>query len=330
MAVVTAACASTDEVRTPPRFVFSPYKHVAIAREPETHVFGTAAGGRWSPLVVGGRPALPVGANVLTLAFATGECGDENWDGADPRTVIDANLRSLAQAGIGYIISTGGAAGTFTCSTDAGMERFIARYASPGLIGLDFDIESTQTADEIDSLVRRVAAAGKRHPGLRISFTLATLAASDGTRASLNRHGELVMRALATSGLAGYVINLMVMDYGDATPANCVVVGGNCDMGRSAIQAAQNFHRTFGVPLSRIELTPMIGVNDVHANVFTLDDARLMARYVRDARLAGLHFWSLDRDTPCVGDARKPSPSCSNLDRVPPLAFTRAFVRALQ
>lgn len=37
-------------------------------------------------------------------------------------------------------------------------------------------------------------------------------------------------------------INPMVMDYGDATRGNCVVVDGACDMGRSAIRAARNFH----------------------------------------------------------------------------------------
>jgi chitinase len=217
----------------------------------------------------------------------------------------------------------------FTCSTDAGMEAFIARYASSRLIGIDFDIEAGQTAEMIDSLVRRAASAQRRHPRLRLSFTLATFAASDVTRASLNRHGEMVMQAIKAAGLADYYVNLMVMDYGDAKPGNCVVVGGICDMGRSAIQAARNFHETYGVALSRIELTPMIGVNDVLANVFTLDDARVMARYVREQGLGGVHFWSLDRDTPCAGSAPRPSPSCSNLD-VPPLAFTRAFLDALR
>jgi hypothetical protein len=65
------------------------------------------------------------------------------------------------------------------------------------------------------------------------------------------------------------------MDYGEAIPRNCVVSAGVCDMGRSAIHAARNVHVRYGLPMSRIELTPMIGVNDVVSNVFTLDDARL-------------------------------------------------------
>ena len=43
------------------------------------------------------------------------------------------------RAGVGYIVSTGGQGGVFTCATDEGMERFIARYASAHLLGIDFD-----------------------------------------------------------------------------------------------------------------------------------------------------------------------------------------------
>jgi hypothetical protein len=95
-------------------------------------------------------------------------------------------------------------------------------------------------------------------------------------------------------------------------------------MGASAEQAALNFHRRWRVPFPRIALTPMIGVNDVVSNVFTLDDATRVARFVRERGLGGLHWWSLDRDRPCPGGPV--SPECSSLDP-PPLAYTRAFTR---
>ncbi len=315
--------------RHAPAFVYSPYKHITIAMNAQTHVISTAVGGTPVPLVAPEPSALPPGVATVTLAFATGECGDETWEGLDAQMIADANLSAFNAAAVSYIVSTGGAEGVFTCATDAGMERFIARYASPRLIGIDFDIEGSQTPEAIDSLVARVKAAQRRHPGLRFSFTLATFAATDGSRASLNNTGMRVMKAIRARGLTGYYVNLMVMDYGDATAVHCVVSEGRCDMGRSAIQAARNLNRMYGVPLARIELTPMIGVNDVVANVFTLDDASLVARYVRDHRLGGLHFWSLDRDTRCAGDAKGVSSTCSSLDAAP-FAFTRAFNNALQ
>jgi chitinase len=307
-------------------FVYSPYKYLPVAFDPASHSMSSAVLGKTSPVIVAGGSILPPGVDALTWAFATGECGTETWEGIDPQRLADANVAAFERAGVDYIISTGGAAGIFTCATDAAMERFIARYDSPRLIGVDFDIEAGQTPEAVAALVLRVRSAQFHHPRLRFSFTLATLAASDGSLGSLNPLGEQVLQAIRGAGLGDYYINLMVMDYGPAIPGNCVVIGGVCHMGKSAIQAAENVHARYGIPMHRIELTPMIGVNDVTANVFTLDDALLAARFVRARRLGGLHFWSLDRDARCAPDeAPGASPVCNTHDEVPSLAYTRAF-----
>ncbi|HET8877518.1 MAG TPA: glycosyl hydrolase [Casimicrobiaceae bacterium] len=311
------------------RFVYSPYKYVPVGWDADAAAIATTAGGRVVPLAADARSTLPAGVVAVTLAFATGECGAETWDGVDPDVLARVNVRRFERAGIDYIVSTGGEAGTFSCATDAGMERFIARYASSRLIGLDFDIERGQSAELLASLVRRIKAAKDRHAGLRISFTLATWASSDGSGASLNADGERVMAAIRGAGLDDFYVNLMAMDYGTASARNCVVVDGVCDMGRSAMQAARNVAARFAVPLARIELTPMIGVNDVMTNVFTLDDAAALGGFVREAGLGGLHFWALDRDTPCPHGAAIVLSACSGLDAAP-YAFTRAFARALQ
>jgi hypothetical protein len=300
-----------------PRFVAGPYKDLTVAINAANPVITTAISG--TPV-----PVAQSGVRTVTWAFAIGECGEETWSGLDAQKVADANVAAFERAGVGYILSTGGALGVFTCASDAGMERFIVRYASPHLVGVDFDIEGKQTPQQLDALVRHVKAAQRRHPALRFSFTLATFAASDGSGASLNATGEAVMRAIRRHQLKGAFVNLMVMDYGDASPARCVVVEGRCDMGASAEQAALNLHRRFGVPLSRIELTPMIGVNDVVANVFTLADASRVARFVRERGLGGLHWWSLDRDRPCPGGAV--ASDCHSRD-APPGAYTEALTR---
>jgi hypothetical protein len=205
------------------------------------------------------------------------------------------------------------------------MEAFIARYASPRLVGIDFDIEGKQTPEMIDALVQRAVAVQRRHPQLRLSFTLATLAASDGSRASLNALGQSVLRTIRAHRLASYTINLMVMDYGPPQASNCVVANGVCDMGRSAIQAAENLNALHGVAFSQIELTPMLGVNDVAQNDLTDRDAKVIARYVRDKDLAGVRFWSLDRDQPCPRPASGASPRCSGLESVPALGYSAAL-----
>jgi hypothetical protein len=323
--LLLAACTGNVHAGQP-AFVFGAYKHLAMW-EDGSHAIMVAPDGVRQAYLAGGANGF--GSGVLSWAFATGECGEERWGESSGQQIADANVAAFAQAGARYIISTGGQGGVFTCSSDAGMERFMARYASPALVGFDFDIEAGQSAAQVDAIVRRVKVAQAKHPHLRFSFTIATHAASDGSMRSLNAQGEGILRAVRRHGLKGIVYNLMVMDYGEGKPGFCVVKNGVCDMGRSAIQAARNVHARYRIPYSQIALTPMIGVNDVVSNVFSLEDARMVADAVATMKLAGLHYWSLDRDTPCQEPTAGASPTCSTLDAKSG-EFRRAFDRVIR
>ena len=311
-------------------FVYSPYKHLAIALDTEAPIAATNILGKRQTVATALRQTLLPGATALTLAFASGECGQEHWNNLAGQVVADANIAALQRAGLPYIISTGGEGNMFTCSSDAAMEQFVARYASPQLLGFDFDIEAGQTPDLLRSLLQRIKAAQLRRPHLRLSFTVATLADSDAGQASINAQGQSVLAAIREAKLDNYFINLMVMDYGPAKPANCVVRESRCDMAASARQAVHNLHKRFGVPLRQIEVTAMLGINDVVENVFKPEDALALARFVRQEKLGGLHFWSLDRDMPCPGGTTVVSPTCSSLNTHAALAFSRAFAEGLR
>lgn len=295
--ILTAlGCALAAQAAAAPRFVYSPYQHLA----------------HHTPYIVDGKRI--AGPGALTWAFATGECGAEKWGDDSAQQVADAHVAAFERAGVDYIVSTGGQGGVFTCATDDGMERFIRRYESKHLIGLDFDIEAGQTAQQVESLIQRIKAAQAKRPQLRYSFTVATHAASDGSGKSLNHEGEAILAALRRNGMRDFTFNIMVMDYGPGARSVCVLKpGAVCDMGRSALQAARNVHRKYGLPYAQIELTAMIGVNDVVSNVFTLDDARVLAAGVKKMKLAGLHYWSLDRDQPCSAPTTGASAHCSTL-----------------
>ncbi|HEV2372884.1 MAG TPA: hypothetical protein VGS19_12010, partial [Streptosporangiaceae bacterium] len=124
-----------------------------------------------------------------------------------------------------------------------------------------------------------------------------------------------------------YVINLMTMDYGSASASVCVVVSGRCEMAQSAIQAVKNLEHTYKVPASKIAVTPMIGLNDNTSETFTPADVDTRTRYAAANGLAGLHFWSLDRDTPCSDTFA--SPTCNSLPGTTPLEYTNRFLSDL-
>jgi chitinase len=309
--------------------LFSPYKDVTINMNWNTYQMQSAVTGSDLPVVGSGSlvsqyiPTLP----ALTVAFATGSCGSETWGGVSGANWAAENVPQLQAANLNYVVSTGGAAGTFTCSSTAGMESFIARYSSPNLVGIDFDIEGGQSESDIQSLVAAAAGAQAEYPKLQFSFTLATLGASDGSYGGVNSLGNEVVEAVLGSSLSNYVINLMTMDYGSASSSVCVVSSGSCEMAQSAIQAVKNLEHTYGIAASKIAVTPMIGMNDATTETFTTADVGTLTSYAVSNGLAGLHFWSLDRDTPCSDDYA--SPTCNSISSTSPLQYTKAFLSDL-
>ncbi|MBV8762865.1 MAG: glycosyl hydrolase, partial [Deltaproteobacteria bacterium] len=213
-----------------------------------------------------------------------------------------------------------------------------ARWASPHLIGLDFDIEAGQSPDVINALVARIAAAHAAYPGLRFSLTLATLANNNGASTaqslgatapdSFNTYGDTAMAAMHQAFGAtwpSYVtVALMTMDYGSPSAGVCVVANGACDMGQSALQAAYNLHDHWNIPWANIELTPMIGGNDVSGEQFTLQDADEVAMFAIAKGLAGVHYWSYDRDVDCPAGAA--SPTCNSLGTAGTRGFLARFI----
>lgn len=319
----TTGGGTTGSIPPAPGFVFSPYKDVTISANWNTSVISTAVTGTLEP-VVQAVPNLP----TVTWAFATGECGSENWGGISAATLASANVQAWVAAGKKYILSTGGAAGSFTCGSDAGFSAFIDRYASDSLVGIDFDIEAGQTQAVVQDLVARVKAAqaNPKYARLRFSFTLATLGGNSPQ--SLGSMGIMVMGVIKNSGLTNYLVNLMTMDYGAPTPGNCTIRNGACEMGASAVQAAINLNSYYGVPFGQIELTPMIGGNDTQGETFTLADVTTVANFASQKALAGVHFWSLDRDKDCSPGYA--SPICNSYGQAGTLGFTNAFLNTFQ
>ena len=333
MIVATAGLApAADAAVAPGYLLLSPYKDITVDMNWKNDVMQTAASGTSLPLVGAGgfyatqEPRL----GAVTLSFATGACGSESWAGLSAAAFASANIGALSNAGVNYVISTGGAAGVFTCAMPSAFASFIATYYTPQMVGVDFDIESAQTQAEIQQLVADAAAVQTQYPNLRFSFTLATLAASDGSYAGLNTLGQQVVQAIQASNpaITNYTINLMAMDYGKAAASNCVVLSGACEMGQSAIQAVANLEHTYGIAPTHIELTPMIGQNNTSGEITTVSDVDTITSYAIANGLAGLHYWSLDRDTPC-SSKKAVSNSCNGVSGSTSLQYTNEFLKDL-
>jgi hypothetical protein len=268
--------------------------------------------------------AKTTGVKTFTLAFVTSGGGCEpKWGGV---TDLDANpvanqADALRAAGGDIRVSFGGASGSElgTACTSAGAltgayDKVVTAF---DLTRADFDIEGAALPDTAANTRRAqaIAALQKKHPDLKVSFTLPVLPTG------LTQDGVNLVENAKANGVAIDAVNIMAMDYGPPSSA----------MGDLAVQAATStegqLRQALDVPSAwgRLAVTPMIGVNDVATETFTLDDAAQVAAFASSKGLAWTAMWSANRDRPCPGGPKpQADPTCSGVDQEPS-AFTKAF-----
>jgi chitinase len=242
------------------------------------------------------------GVMGATMAFGVsgGGCSlggglEANMSGAGKTDIVN-----FQAAGGRVILSFGGASGTYlesACSDD-GMYNLVKSVIDTiGARAIDFDVEGDQL--DVGSLntrrnnvVKRLQAA---YPGLYVSYTLPV----DPT--GLESDALTVIRSANSAGVNVSMVNVMAMDYGDASTT----------MGARAISAATGTFnqikaiftgKTDAQLWAMIGVTPMIGVNDTQSEVFRQADATQLTTFAQQKGLGLLSYWALQRDMPGGSD----------------------------
>lgn len=261
------------------------------------------------------------GVKEFTLGFviAGGGCAPV-WDGGIPLAdrALTARIAAVRRAGSDVRVSFGGAAGRELATVCADVPELATAYAAVidryGFTKADFDIEGATLADPVSATRRAQAIAllQRARPGLEVSFTLPAMPYG------LTDDSSALLANARAQGVDVSGVNIMAMNYGGEHTG---------DMGRYAVQAAINAHgRIRGVlglseaaAWKTLTVTPMIGVNDVSGEVFTLEDAAGLARFAAAKGIGRLSMWSAERDRPCPKDegAPGPDPACSGVVQRP-------------
>ena len=144
----------------------------------------------------------------------------------------------------------------------------------------------------------------------------------------LTQDGINLVSGAKAAGVDIGAVNIMAMDFGDGVAPN-----PQGRMGKYAIDAATATQAQVKSVLglsdaaawAKTAVTPMIGVNDVATEVFTVADATQLAEFAKTKHLAWLAMWSGTRDKACDGGAKSyADASCSSIVQQP-LDFTRAL-----
>ena len=242
------------------------------------------------------------GVTSATMAFGVsgGGCSlggglEANMSGAGKTDIAD-----FQAAGGRVILSFGGADGTYlesACSDDGMFNLIKSVLDTTGARAIDFDVEGSQL--DIASLNTRRNNVAKRlqaaYPGLYVSYTLPV------DPSGLESDALTVVRSANSAGVNVSMVNVMAMDYGDASTT----------MGARAISAATGTFnqikaiftgKTDAQLWAMIGVTPMIGVNDTQSEVFRQADATQLATFAQQKGLGLLSYWALQRDMPGGSD----------------------------
>jgi hypothetical protein len=262
------------------------------------------------------------GVRYFTLAFMlTGyqKC-KALWFGVgsldDPLLLND--LKKLRAMGGDVIVSFGGAAGTELAEYCSDVDSLAEQYQSVidvlGVTHLDFDIEAGRedNAESVDrrsqAIARLQADATKAGKSISVSFTLPVLTTG------LTEGGIGLLESAIAAGVEVDVVNIMTMNFEDGAPVD--------RMADNTIQAATSlfdqlktlYPETTDAELwGMIGVTPMIGVNDRAAQIFTLDDAQAVTAFAQENGLERIAIWSLNRDQPCEFEQDVASSKCSSI-----------------
>jgi hypothetical protein len=272
-------------------------------------------------------------ASQISLGFVTAEGGRSctpTWGGykeyqaAGNKPYQLANVNSFRQSGGEPIASFGGQAGTelaSTCQSVGALENAYAKVISTyDLRRVDFDIEGAAVTQHAAGVRRAAAvaslqsAAQKAGGGLAVSLTLPVN--PDG----LTSDGRDVVKTFDDAGVNIDVVNVMAMDYGGSVaphPAG--------KMGAYAVSAGKHTASQLTEILSLsqaashriVGVTPMIGINDVASEIFTLKDARKLAKFAKSFGLGQLSMWQLARDGKCKRRSSTTQEHCSGVDQHP-------------
>jgi len=275
----------------------------------------------WPPFSLSGMSQL-TGVKYFNLGFIVARSNDDcqaTWGGyytLDGWTLagdymfplIENNeIGILRELGGDVMVSIGGAANSPLASATDNLEDLKTQYRNIietyELTYLDFDIEGTWVLDNDATILRAQALTELQSEWenegreVNIWFTLPVL--PDG----LTADGYSVVENSVNLGLELAGVNIMAMDYGDSAAPN-----PEGQMGNYVIQSAESLHsqlsqiypdKTDDEVWQMIGVTPMIGLNDVISERFTLSDAEQLIEFTENQNIKEVSMWSANRDFEC-------------------------------
>ena len=237
----------------------------------------------------------------LAFVVAKGASCTGSWGGHTKigDSGVASRLKKLAGSGATLRVSFGGASGdelATTCdsATDLADAYAEALDAAGGATHADFDIEGDALTDSAANTRRAEAIALlQKERDLDVTFTLPVMPSG------LDDDSLDLLEAANNASAEVSTVNIMTMNYGESYQ------GDMSDYARTAARATHTqLKKVFGLSDTKawqgMALTPMLGVNDIDGETFTLADAAQLRSFAEEKGIAWVSTWATFRDVACA------------------------------
>ncbi|MFJ4788865.1 cellulose binding domain-containing protein [Streptomyces sp. NPDC088794] len=271
--------------------------------------------------------ATATGVKNYNLAFITdgGGCTPK-WGGVSDlgTDAVAAQIGALRAKGGDVRVSFGGASGSELATTCSSADALATAYGKVvdayKLTKVDFDVEGGALPNTAANTNRAKAIAKLQaaHPGLDVSYTLPVM--PEG----LTQDGVNLLSNAKSNGVKINTVNIMAMDYG---PAYSGDMGTYAEQAATATQAQVKsvLGLSDAAAWKTVAVTPMLGVNDVAAEIFKVDDATQLVNFAKSKGLGWLSMWSAGRDQQCAGGTKPTADATCSSILQDKFAFSKAF-----
>jgi hypothetical protein len=221
---------------------------------------------------------------------------EPSWDG---RIAIEDNLYhdqidAIRKRGGDVIMSFGGEAGKELANViddpaqlEAAYQKVIDQYK---FTWFDFDVEGNNLDKGKQDSERRntvLASLQKKNPGLIISYTLPV------DPNGLSDASQALLADAVKKGVKVHSANIMVMYFGKA------FINKGKSEGQLGVDSANKAYEQLQKidPTIQVGLCPCLGINGSSAEVFGLDDAKVIKAFAdKTPWICSLHYWSINDD----------------------------------
>lgn len=274
----------------------------------------------WPPYNPDESGALAAGIKHYAFSFinSNGSTCSPRWGGYDAYTMdnntlnIPNKITAITKAGGTSMVSFGGAVAgeqelPQVCKTADDLTKAYKEVVDKlGVKLLDYDIEGENSYKKENVLKRMKAIAQLQktpnYEDVKISFTLAVMPTG-----LLSDTGIMIINTALQEGVKINMVNLMLMDYGPAFPADIRDVNQMAAYSIMAIDSLNvqlkellndtAYPKVNGNYYHLIGAIPMIGRNDTLNEWFYPEDIVKLTTYAKTKGLGMLSMWSLNRDT---------------------------------